>query len=190
MLRLFAALAIPEPVAEALITLQARLDGAAWRPPENFHITLCFFGEMDQATARDLDDLLSGIEAPALDLELAGAGWFGRRAPTALWAGVAENPALRALAADCARAARRLGLRLERHPYTPHVTLAYLRAVSPDAVEAWARPHHAFHSAPFRADRFHLYSSRLGNGPSRYTALADYPLFDVTGGFTAPEGRY
>jgi 2'-5' RNA ligase len=190
MLRLFAALPIPDPVTDALLDLQDGLLGAAWRPAENFHITLCFFGDCDHAAARDLDDLLSGIEAPALDLELQGVGWFGRRAPTAVWAGVAENPALRALASDCARAARRLGFRLDRHPYTPHVTLAYLHGTPPEAAEAWARPHLGFRSASFQADSFHLYSSRLGGGPSRYTALADYPLFDVTGGFIGPEGKY
>jgi RNA 2',3'-cyclic 3'-phosphodiesterase len=187
MLRLFAALPVPGDVTASLVKLQKDLPGASWRPAENFHITLCFYGELSDPQARDLDGLIGEIEAPALTLALEGAGWFGRREPAAVWARVHDTDELRSLAGQCARAARRLGLALERHPFTPHITLAYCHGVTPDDARAWAERHHAYRSQTWQAGTFHLYSSRLRDkGPSRYNAEADYPLAGVTG----PEGTY
>ena len=43
-----------------------------------------------------------------------------------LWIGAAENAALLKLAADCERAARRVGLKPEKRKFAAHVTIAYL----------------------------------------------------------------
>ncbi|VAW02968.1 2'-5' RNA ligase, partial [hydrothermal vent metagenome] len=94
MARLFVALSIPDAVRDALSTLQNGVDGARWRPPENFHITLAFIGEADRHQFNDAIDALSQIDAPAFDLTLAGAGSFGERKPRALWAGVKSEPGL------------------------------------------------------------------------------------------------
>jgi len=183
MLRLFAALPVPGPVASALRPLQKTLGGASWRPMENFHITLCFYGDVDAARARDLDDLLGEIDMAVFDLSIEGMGWFGRREPTAVWARIRESDELRALASQCEKAARRLAIPLERRPYTPHITLAYLHGTPLDAARTWTETHQTFRAGPFPATHFHLYSSRPGRagGPTRYEAEADYPLTDYGG---------
>lgn len=185
MFRLFAALPVPAEISAPLRRLQKDLPGASWRPEENFHITLCFYGEMNEPRARDLDDLLGEIDLQAFDLQVQGMGWFGRREPSSVWARIAESDELRALASQCERAARKLGIVLEKHPYTPHITLAYLHGTTPDQVRDWTQIHQGLQSDPFRAVQFHLYSSqkRKGGGPSRYVPMADYPLRDVTAEF-------
>lgn len=182
MMRLFAALPVPSEVSAPLRKLQKDLPGARWRPEENFHITLCFYGEISHNTARDLDELLGEIQAPAMNLSVEGAGWFGRREPTAVWARVRDTDELRGLASSCARAARRLGLRLERHPFTPHITLAYCSGTPLDEARTWSERHQPFRSEPWQATHFHLYSSRArAGGASLYVPEADYPLEGVTG---------
>jgi 2'-5' RNA ligase len=175
--RLFAALPIPDDIAGQLSLFQDDLPGASWRPTENFHITLCFYGELSGHEARDLDELLGAIDFNTFDLMLEGAGWFGRRQPTAVWARVRESDELRGLASACERAARQLGIRLERRPFTPHITLAYLHGTPPDTARSWTETHHTFRAGPFPATHFHLYESRPRRiGPSRYEPVADYPL--------------
>ena len=176
MYRLFAALPVPEDLHDGLIDTQTDLPGASWRPAENFHITLRFFGDVTHARARDLDELLAGISCAPFEISLEGMGWFGRREPSAVWARVRENDALRSLSAQCERVARQLGLDPDRRPFTPHVTLAYLHGTSLAAARAWIERHHAYRSGPFWAEGFHLYSSHTGKGPSRYVAEADYVL--------------
>ena len=91
MYRLFAALPVDPDIAPGLKALQTGLSGASWRPERNFHITLRFFGDLNHVQARDLDDLLGDIRAPALEIRLEGIGWFGRREPSAVWARVRET---------------------------------------------------------------------------------------------------
>lgn len=185
MYRLFAALPVPPEISAPLRKLQKNLPGASWRPEENFHVTLCFYGELSDTQARDLDELLAEIEADAFDMRVEGMGWFGRREPSAVWARIGESDELRALASQCERAARRLGIPLEKHPFTPHITLAYLHGTPLDTVRDWTEAHQAHRSAPFRASLFHLYASisRRSGGPSRYDPMADYPLRDLRAGF-------
>jgi 2'-5' RNA ligase len=43
-IRLFAAVAVPEAAAEVLAPLAEGVPGARWSPPENLHVTLRFAG--------------------------------------------------------------------------------------------------------------------------------------------------
>ena len=176
MLRLFAALPIPDEIAEILLPFQKGLSGASWRPRENFHITLRFFGEVSRDLAETLDEEIAMINAPPLSLVIDGVGWFGRREPYAVWARIRPTDALTNLAGACERAARRVGLPPEKRRYTPHITLAYMHGAPLEAVMAWTEKHQSLLAGPFSMDQFHLYSSHLGRGPSVYTAEADYPL--------------
>ena len=181
MLRLFAALPVPDEISQRLLGLQTGLERAQWRPTVNFHITLRFFGDIDTHTAHVLDAALAEIAAQKMQLTLEGVGWFGRRKPRSVWARVAGNQDLTELSEACEKAARHIGLTPEARPFTPHITLAYLRTTPLEAVSTWCEPRQAFAAGPFSADRFHLMSSHLGNGPSRYTAEAEYPLGQVDG---------
>ncbi|MEM7006420.1 MAG: RNA 2',3'-cyclic phosphodiesterase [Pseudomonadota bacterium] len=175
-MRLFAALPIRPDIADLLTPLQKDVTGASWRPRENFHVTLRFFGELDHNTARELDEEIASYSARQMKLRLKGAGWFGKNEPRALWIGVDFDESLKALSGNCERAARRLGLPRDKRKFLPHVTLAYCHGTPPAAAEKFAAAHAEFESPDFWVDRFHLYSSELGNGPSRYRIEADYPL--------------
>jgi 2'-5' RNA ligase len=177
MIRLFAALSPPPEIAEALIQRQQGLAGALWRPEDALHITLRFFGEIDEAKADDLDAELSAVARGTLTLELAGVGAFGDGGDVhAVWAGVAENPALRQLARRCEMAARRAGLKPETRSWRPHLTVAYLNGAEPAAVAAWIQANNLLRSPPFHLDAFGLYSSRRGADGSRYRLERHYPL--------------
>ena len=91
-LRLFLAIPIPEAIAERLLSLESGVPGASWRLPEQFHLTLRFIGEVDEAIARDIDHELGRIVAAPFEIALEGAGSFGGQEPTALWAGVDAPP--------------------------------------------------------------------------------------------------
>lgn len=176
MIRLFAALPIPPEIAEQLRPLQKGLAGASWRPERNFHITLRFFGEVSYQMAKDIDQEIADIPAASLQLTLRGCGYFGKREPRSVWAKVEHSKALNSLAGACERIARRHGLPAEKRGYRPHVTLAYCHGTSPEEAIDYERQHIEFSAGPWIADRFHLYSSHFGDGPSRYIAEAEYPL--------------
>lgn len=176
MIRLFAALPVPNDIADTLIPLQRGLNGASWRPRENFHVTLRFFGEVSHQMAEELDRDIAEIPVTPITLTLRGCGFFGKRAPRAVWARVMENDALTNLSNACERIARRHGLKAEKRPYRPHITLAYCHGTLPEDALDFESKNIGFKAGPWTTDRFHLYSSHFGNGPSRYIAEADYPM--------------
>lgn len=177
MIRLFAAVAVPPAVGEPLLRRAVDMPGVRWRPLEALHVTLAFFGEIPEDVAADLDLELRQADGPTMALELQGVGEFGEGADIhALWAGVAENAALRQLAGRCEAAGRRAGLKLERRHYRPHVTLAYLRRADPAAAAQWIQANNLLKSPPFAVDRFGLYSSWRTREGSAYTLERDYPL--------------
>ena len=177
MIRLFAALMLPDEAAEAVAPLRGGVPGARWSPRENLHVTLRFFGDVDEARADDLDAELGRISLAPFPVELAGVGAFGEgRDLHAIWAGVEANPALTRLAARCETAARRAGLKPDTRAYKPHVTLAYLRNAEPADVAAWIQTFNRLRTAPFPVFRFGLYSSWRTDEGSVYHLERDYRL--------------
>ena len=177
MIRLFAALEIPPEAGADLARRQQGIEGARWRPLEVLHITLRFVGEIAEDVAADLDGELSAITAPPFEVVLKGVGSFGEgRDIRAVWAGVAENAALRSLAGKCETAARRAGLKPEKKPYRPHVTLAYLKRADRGDVARWVAEHNLLQSPPIRMTWFGLWSSTLHPQGSRYDLQREYPL--------------
>jgi len=180
-LRVFAALPVDEAIARRIVPLMKGVPGAAWRPSENFHVTLAFFGELDEAVIAELDDALARIRCAPFDLVFKGVNHFGRAEPSSLWLGVEENPALlSALARSCVQAARRVGVATERRVFIPHLTLAYLKPwADPVRLLRFEQRLNLYRSEPMLADRFYLYSS-LQTKPGRpniYQPEAEYPLY-------------
>ena len=177
MIRLFAALAVPEDIGTALQSRQTGIEGARWRPLAALHVTLRFFGALCEDVARDLDAELMRLGGRPFDLELSGAGFFSDdNGPEAVWAGVADNPALTRLAQACETAARRAGLPPDPRRYRPHVTLAYLRRPDPAEVAHWIQTHNLLKSPPIPIDRFGLYASVQTKDGSVYDLAAEYRL--------------
>src|SRR5262249_61917041 len=97
-MRLFVGIALPEDVRFQLSLLCSGLPNVRWVPPENFHVTLRFIGEVDGGVSQDIDAALAGVRAPRFSLSLGGLGHFGNGGKVrGIWAGVAKRPALRHL---------------------------------------------------------------------------------------------
>lgn len=180
-LRLFAAIPLPEDIADRLLDLETDVRGASWRSAEQLHLTLRFFGEIDEAMARDLDHELGLIVAAPFEIWLAGAGSFGGREPSVLWAGVEAPPALTRLAAACESAARRAGLAPEPRKFKPHVTLAYCRGTTDEDAARFQQDAGAFRTDLFWVDHFCMYSSHQTRGGNQYVEQAVYPLTGAPG---------
>jgi 2'-5' RNA ligase len=176
MMRLFVALALPDPVAASLIMIQSGVSNARWQERAQLHLTLRFIGEVDGRDAASIDEALSAITAPALSLQLKGIGEFGGGKPRALWAGVAANDALMHLQRKIETAMQRIGLDAEPRKFTPHVTLARLRSTPSGTVMDYLVDHALYASTPFEVDAFSLYSSHLSPNGSLYSVEQSYPL--------------
>jgi len=179
MIRLFTALSMPDDVADVLERRQSGLPGAKWRSREQLHLTLAFYGEIEERRADDLAaELGRAASGGPFEIALQGVGAFGdnHRSHT-LWAGVEANDRLSVLAGRCRAAGERAGVVMERRDYRPHVTLAYLKPqTNPDRIGTWIAGHNLLRSPPIRVDRFGLWSSVLTQDGSHYQLEQEYWL--------------
>jgi len=173
--RLFTALEIPSEIVQSMAMLRGGLPGARWIEPENYHLTLRFIGDIDDALGEEIADLLSKVERPPFDLRIDGLDSFGGNKPRAVVAAVPAVAQLVELQADHERIMQRVGLQPERK-YRPHVTLARLRDTSSRQVADFLSIKQPFRSSVFSVSRFVLYSSRASVGGGPYVVEAEYPL--------------
>jgi RNA 2',3'-cyclic 3'-phosphodiesterase len=173
--RLFTALEIPSEIVQSMAMLRGGLPGARWIDPENYHLTLRFIGDIEDALGEEIADLLSKVERPPFDLRIEGLDSFGGNKPRAVVAAVPAVAQLVELQADHERIMQRVGLQPERK-YRPHVTLARLRDTSSRQVADFLSIKQPFRSSVFSVSRFVLYSSRASVGGGPYVVEAEYPL--------------
>ncbi len=177
-MRLFVALDLPWSLREQLSGLTLGLSGVRWVPPENYHITLRFIGEVPRHMAEEIDLALAGLRGRGFELALSGVGTQekGGRV-TALWVGVERNAALDHLRGKVETALQRVGLEPERRRFQPHVTLARLGEVAGEPKLAhWVQRHNLFRSGPMKVAHFTLFSSQLGGDAAVYTPEMEYDL--------------
>ena len=177
-MRLFAAVVPPPHALDDLAEVVGPVRAGAppslrWTPRERWHLTLAFYGEVDDARAGELAERLaraaSRHRAPVLSL--AGAGRFGQQV---LWAGVhGDVEVVAGLAASAAAAGRRVGAVVDDRPHRPHLTLARSRGEADlrplvAALSPWAGP-------AWTAGAVLLVRSALGARPV-HEVLASAPL--------------
>lgn len=178
-MRLFVALSLPDEIRDQLGDLEQPLPGARWVPPENFHLTLRFIGEVDGGLAHDIDAALLDVDGRGFELKLTGLGHFGDGQKTrSLYAAAAPSEPLSRLQQKVDQALQRLGLAPEGRKFKPHVTLARFRsgAASMPHLEQFLVANSLFRAGPFPVAEFSLFQSFLSGEGSIYREEATYPL--------------
>jgi 2'-5' RNA ligase len=142
------------------------------------HITTKFIGEWPEEKLSLLQERLALLRAEALEVRLAGFGWFPNpHAPRVFWVGARGGEPLVQLAATSDEATAELGVAKETNAYTPHVTLARVKAgVDLRELRGAVAEIETPEWGDFRAEEFFLYRSDSGPAGSVYTKLAGFPL--------------
>src|SRR5579875_907878 len=178
-MRLFVGLAIADEVKQALerVTLRLRVkdDGLRWSVPEQWHVTLVFLGDVDDAPRGKLVRELAGVRLPALKLAIEGLGVFERAG--ILHAQVEVTPELQGLYEAVAEAVGRAGIAVEERPYRAHVTLARSRnREGRKTIERLRRSSALRLNERWEAREFLLYESRLSPKGSTYVVQERFGL--------------
>jgi len=180
--RCFLAVPIAEPALAETQRLEAslreRIPATRWARPETLHLTVHFFGYVDDDRALSAVELVRPLAArtAAFDVEMSTLGAFPPRgAPRVLWAGPALAVApLTALALECRTVLGGAGFAVEERAYHAHCTLGRPRLPwGASARSAWAEVlAEPFAATRFTATRLVLYDSHPGPGGAVYTEHA------------------
>ena len=180
-MRLFVAIPMPEETMRELGESVARMRKRAgaeelrWSPPESWHVTLQFLGNVAAEQYACLLERLRGVRASPVKIAPQKIGAFGHAG--ILHVEVKPTPELLELEKRVTTATSQCGFTREDRPYRPHITLARRRGrggrngiASLAAKGGELKPF-----TGFIADEFALYESFLG-GAARYEIRRRFPL--------------
>ena len=190
-MRLFTAIELPDPVRDHLARINAGDDRESLHAnhgyrvsrtrPENLHVTLKFFGDVEESAVAELCDALGIVTS-----EPSGDVWVGHlellppRGPVRVIAAGLDGDVgrLELLYRDVEARCEELGFPRERRQYRPHITLQRcrtpLRPIVRDDLPVHYRSH--FPGPRFRVESFALFESRLHADAPQYIRLANFPL--------------
>jgi RNA 2',3'-cyclic 3'-phosphodiesterase len=168
--RLFVAIRVPRAIAEAIVSIATSVPAPTgivrWVDPADLHATVWFIGDVAASDVAIVRDRLAGLAADtaAFDLEVAGAGTFGRGRGRASWVGLAAPGASRMAA---------LAAELDGGPFHAHVTVG--RGAPPDLAAALARQLAGGPHLAWRATAMDLLRSHPGRRPA-YETIGRFPF--------------
>lgn len=136
MKRVFAAIKIkPEVSILNLIQelkLQFKYDRISWVKSENIHLTLKFFGEVDDEQIKNIKQIMEQvcINFKEFSFSLKGLGVFGSSyQPRVIWIGIKNNAEVKELANQLIGASSKIGFVPDRQNFVPHLTLARIKSI-------------------------------------------------------------
>jgi 2'-5' RNA ligase len=165
--RLFVAI---RPSRQAVAHLGTALTGRRTSPPDRWHVTLAFLGEVDDPSPLRDPLRAAALASSPFELHLAGGGAFsGSRVA---WAGVkGDVDGLSALAAAVQHAAREVGVPVDQRRFRPHLTVGDVRRVPPAVLDGYAGP-------TWRVREVELVHSVLGRAAT-HIVLDRFPLYQA-----------
>lgn len=176
MIRAFVALFCPDPLADALASIDKLPFGRAVLP-ENMHLTLAVLGEHPEQALEDLHFELEAIRLAPFTLEAAQCDFFGGADPRQLYMAFKPSEPLKRLHGAVRRSARNAGITLRHKRFIPHVTMRRF-SDRPDsaALSETVRCSLRTEFPIWNIDAFDLIQSHRSPDGPRYVSLARYPF--------------
>jgi 2'-5' RNA ligase len=136
LLRSFLAIELPATILKRIEEVQRDLKSSRadvrWVSPQNIHLTLKFFGNIEESI---IESIIQLIEGPAQDatpfsLKIEGMGAFpSLKSPRVIWMGFQEGKErIVAIQKQLEREFEKIGFQPEGRPFHPHLTLGRMRS--------------------------------------------------------------
>lgn len=153
---------------------------ASWSRPENIHLTLKFFGNVDQKRVPAISEALVRAvkEFSAIEIVVGRTGVFPRPSrPQVLWIGINDRSGTLAklqerVEEECARE----GFPKEDRAFRPHLTIARIRKPQNANRLAEVHLHTEFPAVELVLNELVLFRSELSPQGSKYTPLSKHEL--------------
>lgn len=185
-MRLFLAFELPPEIKSSVTRTAHELHGISlavkWVKVDNIHLTVVFIGDTAAEMLADIETSVGRIcrKYDPFSISLGGLGIFGsRRNPRILWLGVdADRKRMGRLRRALQRALRPFGVKEEKRPFNPHLTLGRFRKGSRgDGRLEELLTDYSDLSGPVGSLReLTLFESKLGSQGAAYTRLKAWPL--------------
>ncbi len=185
MIRSFLAIELPKPIVRKIEEVQADLRSAQadvrWVSPEKIHLTLKFFGNIEESR---IDSIFKSIEEPVrntlpFSIRVQGIGAFPHvKNPRVIWLGlVTGSQILTSLQKQIETQLEKIGFQPEDRPFHPHLTLGRTKSSrGKDELAGRVEKHKEEEFGDFQVERVILFKSDLKPSGPIYTPLGDLRL--------------
>lgn len=185
MIRSFLAIELSRDVREKIEKLQRDLKSSnadvRWVNPENIHLTLKFFGNIEES---NIEQIIKSILEPAhrispFSVKIKGLGAFPNlKNPRVIWVGLLDGKGiLIPFQKELEKGFERLGFPSEDRPFQPHLTLGRMRSNrGKDSLVRSLEIHRDEDFGELRVDKIILFRSDLRPEGPIYTSLEDVKL--------------
>lgn len=171
---------LKERIGEIIGSLKAPKDGVKWVNSSGIHLTIKFFGSVDEKEIPKISEVskkaLGGIGD--IRLKIGGLGTFpGGSRPRVIWVGIAgEVDRLAKVKGDIEDALYELGYPKEDRAFNPHLTLGRVKGRPPVMMLEKIREMRDIEVGDMVVGGFHLFQSDLRPTGAVYTPLEYYSL--------------
>ena len=185
MIRSFLAIEFPKPILKKIEEVQADLKSThadvRWVSPEKIHLTLKFFGNIEESR---IDLILKSIDEPIrntlpFSLKVRGVGAFPNlKNPRVIWMGLVDGrEVLVSLQKQIETQLEKVGFQPEDRPFHPHLTLGRMRSSQgkEELVKRMER-YKEEEFGDFQVERLVLFKSDLRPTGPIYTLLRELKL--------------
>jgi 2'-5' RNA ligase len=185
LIRSFLAIELPEPILRKIGEVQGDLRSTQaevrWANPEKIHLTLKFFGNIEESR---IDPIFKSIEEPIrntlpFSLKVRGVGAFPHlKNPRVIWIGlVDERDVLTSLQKGIETHLERIGFQPENRPFHPHLTLGRMKSSrGKEGLVSRMERYKEEEFGNFRVERVVLFKSDLRPSGPIYTSLKEMKL--------------
>ncbi len=133
-MRCFIAIELPEAVKSTLSGIEEDLKKSKadvrWVKPDNIHLTLKFFGNIEEKKTEKIIEIMENIcnQYAPFTIEIKGMGTFPNiKSPRVLWVGIEGNDTLKTLQEEIENKMESIGFEREDRAFTAHLTLGRFR---------------------------------------------------------------
>ena len=185
MIRSFLAVELPETILAKIGEIEGDLRKTSadvrWVSPEKIHLTLKFFGSIEESR---IDPIMKAIEGPIrsvrpFQLSVQGMGVFPHfKSPKVIWMGLVDGEGvLASLQRQVEAALEKIGFQPEDRSFRPHLTLGRAKSNrgKEDLVQKMEGYRETFIGA-FQVEKVTLFKSDLKPTGPVYTALREMRL--------------
>ena len=185
MIRSFLAIELPKPILRKIEEVQGDLRSTRadvrWVNPEKIHLTLKFFGNIEESK---IEPIFKSIEEPIrntlpFSLEVRGVGAFPHlRNPRVIWMGLVDGrEVLVSFQKQIETQLEKIGFQPEDRPFHPHLTLGRMKSSrGKEELVGRMERHKEEEFGDFQVERVILFKSDLKPSGPIYTLLKEIKL--------------
>jgi 2'-5' RNA ligase len=185
LIRSFLAIELPKPILRKIEEVKGDLRSTRadvrWVNPEKIHLTLKFFGNIEESR---IEPIFKSIEEPIrntlpFSLEVRGVGAFPHlRNPRVIWMGLVDGrEVLVSFQKQIETQLEKIGFQPEDRPFHPHLTLGRMKSSrGKEELVGRMERHKEEEFGDFQVERVILFKSDLKPSGPIYTLLKEIKL--------------